>query len=96
MQFAPRSHNTPRILPHDNLPTAVEMVLFQVLLPLDNPGTTGNFLVFGGPGLDRFDYSITSFVVTPEPGTAILLLVGLLLLVHRPPHALGSRTSRSR
>ncbi len=83
MQFAPRDHNSPRILTHVNLPTIAELMLFEVLLPILGPGSTGNFLVFGGPGLDRFDYSVTSMVVSPEPGTAALLLAGLGLLAGR-------------
>lgn len=85
MQFALREHSPP-LLPDIDLPSADDLRLLAPMLPAE----AFNFVVFGGPGTDRFDWTVTSYVVTPEPGAGALVAAGLLAL------ARGARRRRRR
>ena len=69
--------------PGKGVPDAATLDAMKVILPtLPSPAGI-NHLIFGAPGLDRVDWVVTSYVVTPEPTSALLILLGMAMLSSR-------------
>jgi hypothetical protein len=69
--------------PGKAVPDAATLEALKVILPtLPSPAGI-NHLIFGGPGLDRVDWVVTSYVVTPEPSSGLLILLGMAMFPGR-------------
>jgi hypothetical protein len=69
--------------PGKGVPDAATLDAMKVILPtLPSPAGI-NHLIFGARGLDRVDWIVTSYVVTPEPTSALLILLGMAMLPSR-------------
>jgi len=74
----------PRPLLTDAIPDSADLLAMRLGLPTSSSCfACTNFLTFGGPGLDRVDWTMTSYTVIPEPNTAVLLCSALALLAAR-------------
>ncbi len=81
MQFALNDHSAGGDVIHETLPTAWDWLGYEAVLPF---GGNLNFLLFGPPGsTDRVDWVVESITVVPEPGTAVLVSLGLVGIAAR-------------
>jgi hypothetical protein len=81
MQFALNDHSAGGDVIHETLPTAWDWSDYRAVLPFRG---NLNFLLFGPPGsTDRVDWVVESITVVPEPGTALLLSLGLVGIAAR-------------